>query len=191
MRKLVFTLLLTAILLTACNAQNLVANTRPFGTPIPTLPLATPVAAFQGSAPTTGACTIRAVDLIGAWVEAGSPETDAFDFTSVDGAACQGTFAGDVLPLFTQSNLWFRGAISCVACHGPDLNVSYAQLNLASAAELRAGSRRLGEVKDVLGDGKWEESKMYEVLVTTRFMPLGRPVDMPEKGPLVKAGTLK
>ncbi len=190
MKKLTLVVLILAALLSACNAQNLIANMSPYGTPIPTLIPATPVAAQSGSAAQSG-CSVRAVDLLAAWVSAGSPENDPFEFTDDNGARCQGFFAADVLPLFNQSNLWFKGALSCVTCHGPDLNISYAQLNLTTYADLRVGSRRLAESKDILGGGQWEASKLYEVLVTTRFMPLGRPVDMPEKGPLLKAGAPK
>lgn len=44
---------------------------------------------------------------------------------------------------------------------------------------------RLGN--DILGGGNWEQSKLYEVLIS-RSMPLGLPADSPAKGPTVQAG---
>jgi hypothetical protein len=63
-------------------------------------------------------------------------------------------------------------------------------LDVSSYAGVMAGSRRLAEAKPMVG-GEWEKTKLYEVMVTTRFMPLNRPADMPEKGPLVAAGKPK
>jgi hypothetical protein len=191
-RKLLITLIiLVGTLLASCNA----ANTRPFGTPIPTLipatmPAPVPVALTR----TDKVCTIHAVDLLAAWVTAGYPETNAFDFVGADGKACSGTFQADVAPLFDEPNLWYAGAISCASCHGPDLQVSYAKLNLADYPGIVAGSRRPDantNGDDILGGGVWESSKLYNVLVKMKFMPLGRPESMPEKGPLVEAGTPK
>src|SRR5262245_62010983 len=51
-------------------------------------------------------CQVHAVDLIGAWISAGHPETDAFPFTDLNGQSCQGTFA-DVKPLFVENSMWF------------------------------------------------------------------------------------
>ncbi len=186
-------LLVTAILfgfsLAACDQ----ANTKPFGTPVPTLAAAKLPASSGGvvQSPAAVRCSVRAIDLLGAWVSAGYPETDPFGFTGADGQTCQGTFGDDVQPLFTESNLWYEGAPSCAACHGPDVEKSYAQLNLRDYAGITAGSRQLATPTDILGGGTWEQSKLYEVLVTMRFMPWGRPADFPEKGPLVSAGMPK
>ncbi len=46
-----------------------------------------------------GECEVTAVDLIGAWVEAGAPEMDAFDFAALDESICSGTFDDDIQPL--------------------------------------------------------------------------------------------
>ncbi|MFZ6031063.1 MAG: hypothetical protein ACOYYS_25430 [Chloroflexota bacterium] len=191
MKKLILLLSLAiSLAVSACNATNLVANTSPFGTPIPTLAVATPPPFGGYERVRDGQCPIRAVDLLAAWANAGYPETDAFDFTAVDGTVCVGEFPTDVLPLFTESNLWYGGAVSCAACHGPDLDVSYAQLDVSSYEGLLAGSRRLAQATPMVG-GAWEETKLHEVLVVTKFMPLNRPPGMPEKGPLVTAGKPK
>jgi hypothetical protein len=194
MKKTLFLLLLTSVLtLSACNAQNLIANTQPFGTPMPRLAAVTPppvrVSAQKGPA---GACAVRAADLIGAWAKAGLPETDAFDFTAADGALCQGTFAADVLPLFNTPNLWYSGALSCVTCHGPDLSVSYAQLSLVTYQDILAGSRRASPDatgNSIFGDA-WEQSILSTQFLTLR-MPPGAPADASPAGPLVKAGKVK
>ena len=194
MKKLVVLLMCAVVLLSACNARNLIANTKPFGTPIPTLIPATLPAVSGGEAASGPKCAIRAVDLLGAWVSAGYPESDPFDFSGADGAACQGTFAEDVLVLFTRSNIWYTGAAACVTCHYQDLTKAQAQMSLVNYADVLAGSRRSSadaKGKDILGGGDWEKSKLYEVFVVTKLMPLGRPANMPEKGPLVKAGKPK
>lgn len=189
MKKL-FALMVVALLLAACNANNLLPNTRPFGTPIPTLFPATPpplkVDALQAA--TQEPCTLRAVTLIGAWVAAGKPE-GAFEFTAADGRACQGDFAADVLPLFTRPNVWYAGAPACTTCHGPDLAISYAQMNLGSHADILAGSRRASAQavgNDILGPD-WESALLHVQLQSLR-MPPGMPPDTSPDGPLVEAG---
>jgi hypothetical protein len=55
---------------------------------------------------------LNTVGLIGAWVEAGAPETKSFAY-----GGSQLTF-NDVLPVFTNPNIWFMGSApcSCSAC---------------------------------------------------------------------------
>ncbi|MBI4675904.1 MAG: hypothetical protein HY741_30045, partial [Chloroflexi bacterium] len=60
---------------------------------------------------------IEAVKLIGAWVDAGAPETGTFKFTGKDGKTYEATFADDVLPLFTTKDAWFKGSDACSTCH--------------------------------------------------------------------------
>lgn len=166
-------------------------------TPIPTLISATlpapPVAAQQASF-TQGACSIAALDLIGAWVEAGKPESESFDFTDIEGTACQASFHPDVLPLFTEPNVWFAGAIACRTCHGPDLETSAAQMDLSSYEGILAGSRRSSAAQSgesILNNvAGWEKSKLY-IQIFTRQMPIGRPSDSPQKGPIVNIGQLE
>ncbi|NOZ00169.1 MAG: hypothetical protein GXP40_13365 [Chloroflexi bacterium] len=164
-------------------------------TPIPTLiPATLPVAQpGEGGGAAQGAkCSVNGVDLIGAWVAAGSPEEDAFNFTDLNGAACQGTFSEDVKPLFTEANLWYPGALACSSCHGSDVEIASARLSLSSYAGIVAGSQRASaEAKgnDILGGGNWEEATLYDVLYTSRTMPMGRPADSPPEGPVVFAGS--
>ena len=76
-------------------------------TPIPTL---IPMVQAQGQMePGTkpgdfNKCQVAATDLIGAWVQAGHPEAEAFPFTDVTGKNCQATFA-DIQPLFTNAGM--------------------------------------------------------------------------------------
>jgi hypothetical protein len=112
---------------------------------------------------------VAAVDLIGAWVEAGSKEKETFQFTDVNGQTCESTF-DEVKPLFVEANLWSSGSVACVSCHSVDLAVSPAQLDLSSYEGILAGSRREeGSSKgtDILGGGDWKNSLLYEFLSTT------------------------
>ena len=139
-------------------------------TPIPTLqPAAMPVMNMDikseaGSDSST--CRAAAADLIGAWVSSNSPETDAFPFTDENGRKCEATYA-EVEPLFKEPNFWYAGSLSCVSCHSADMTISLAQLDLSSYAGIKAGSRRADDKSkgmDILGDGKWENSLLYEFL---------------------------
>lgn len=139
-------------------------------TPIPTLPPATMPAVDMGGSETAvslpDVCRVAAVNLVGAWVDAGASETDAFQFSDENGRACETTF-GDVKPLFIEANLWYSGSLSCVSCHSVDLTVSPAQLDLSSYAAILAGSRRTDAEStgvDILGAGNWTSSLLYEFL---------------------------
>lgn len=163
------------------------------GTPIPTLAAATlPAPDFSVESPTINRCRVAAVDLIGAWVSSSYPETDVFTFTDSDGLTCKGTFGEDVQPLFLESNVWYPGSLSCASCHNADLTVSSAQMDLTTYAGLLAGSRRTSanaKGNDVLGGGDWEASLLYDVLYVRKYMPLGRPPEVPAEGPVIFAGT--
>jgi len=138
-------------------------------TPIPTLPPATLPAMKTGeeivAAPER--CPVAAMDLIGAWVVAGSPESDRFLFTDVNGQSCESSFE-EIKPLFVEANFWYPGSLSCISCHSVDITISPAQLDLSSYAGIMAGSRRAdAETKkgdDILGEGKWESSLLYEYI---------------------------
>ncbi|MFQ5398472.1 MAG: hypothetical protein ACE5E7_02625, partial [Anaerolineae bacterium] len=85
----------------------------------------------RGGAAAGPSCAIHAVDLIGAWVDAGAPETAAFDYLAVDDEACSGTFDADILPLFTESNMWFDGSQACTGCHFANSENSYHEMDLS------------------------------------------------------------
>ena len=138
-------------------------------------------------------CAIRAVDLLGAWVTANVPENDPFPFTDTSGKPCLGTFNEDILPLLSQANLWYAGSPSCRTCHGPDVQISYARLDLSSYQGILAGSGRESADTpgdDILGGGNWETSELYDVL-TKGEMPPDRPADVNSLGPVVYAGNSK
>lgn len=161
-------------------------------TPVPTLAAATlPAPDFSVAAPTVKKCRVAAVNLIGAWVLAGYSESEPFIFIDADGLSCQATFPQDVQPLFLESNLWYPGSLACASCHQPDLTVASAKMNLSTYEGMLMGSRRVGQAKgnDIFGGGDWEASLLYDVLYVRKFMPLGRPPEVPAEGPLVFAGT--
>ena len=141
-------------------------------TPIPTMiPATLPAMEIASSASVDpDKCHVAGVDLVGAWVEAGSSKTEVFEFTDANGVSCEATFA-DVSPLFTQANLWYSGSLSCVSCHSVTLAVSPAQLDLSSYDGIIAGSRRADDAPkgtDILGGGKWTSSLLYQFLAETK-----------------------
>ncbi len=196
-------LFISFIFISSCGFSLTCSKAQPYvyRTPVPTLIPATMPAIERNRAQTAfNKCQIAAVDLIGAWVTAGYPENDKFTFTDVKGTPCEGSFKKDVQPLFLESSLWYPGALACSSCHQSDLKLAIKNMDLSSYAGIIAGSNRAnGEAKgtDILGGGDWESSLMYQMLYAPNgqstigrpIMPLGRPADVPEKGPLVYAGT--
>ncbi len=163
-------------------------------TPVPTLiPATLPAPSGQTSPSGHGQCRVAALDLIGAWVKAGHPETDAFTFQAVDQSTCHGTYAADVQPLFSEPNLWFNGSIACASCHGENVANSAARMSLTSYAAILSGAGRQDQNsagQNILDDGKgsWEKSQLY-TMIFSRQMPMGRPADSPTNGPVILAGT--
>jgi hypothetical protein len=163
-------------------------------TPIPTLIPATLPAAQSKEAPAaTGECQVTAADLLGAWVSAGYPEKDAFEFQDGKGGICQGTFEADVRPLFIEANIWYPGSLSCVTCHSADVSVATAQLDLTGYQGILAGSRRTSAAAkgaDILGGGDWSTSLLHQFLFLTRDMPPGHSSIPVDAEPVVYAGRL-
>ena len=161
-------------------------------TPIPTLPPATLPAADQSRQTGFDKCQVAAANLIGAWVDAGHPETTPFAFTDVDGGSCAGTYDADVRPLFTNSNLWYPGALACSSCHNPALLTTNAGFDLSTYEAMTMGSRRADEASqgtDIFGTGGWQDSILYDWLVLRKHNPLNRPPGLAAEGPVVFAGT--
>jgi hypothetical protein len=161
-------------------------------TPIPTLLPATLPAANLNRQTAFNKCQIAATDLVGAWVTAGYPEVEAFAFTDVNGAGCQATFAADVQPLFVNSNLWYAGALACSSCHNPALLTTNAGLDLTTYDGIVLGSQRpelSSTGNDILGDGAWESSVLYDWLYSQKHIPLARPPELAAAGPVIYAGT--
>lgn len=139
-------------------------------TPIPTLfPATLPaIQTGNGNIVISQQCHVAAVDFIGAWVEAGSPETEPFQFIDNNGQNCESAFQ-EIKPLFVEANFWYSGSLSCVSCHSADVTISPAQLDLSSYAGVMSGSRRAdveSKGTDILGGGKWNGSLLYKFLST-------------------------
>jgi hypothetical protein len=158
-------------------------------TPIPTL-IPAAHAENGGAEPGTtefNRCQVSATDLIGAWVTAGSQESDPFPFTDVSGNPCEGTFTEDVQQLFVENSLWFPGSLGCTSCHNAELTDRSGGLDLSSYQGILAGTNRAYEGAtgtDILGDGNWETSSLHEVLVVQGLVPEGHSPDAPPIGPV-------
>jgi len=161
-------------------------------TPIPSLiPATLPVPEQTKIVVSTPKCTVNASTILSAWVNAGSPEKDVFEFTDLYGATCEATYA-DVDILFRDGNLWYQGALACVTCHNKDLTSASARLDLSSYAGIVAGSRRTSpdaKGNDILGGGNWDKAKLNDVLFFSKQMPFWHPkAAITEAGPTILAG---
>jgi len=141
-----------------------------------------------------GECEVRAVNLIGAWVDAGASKDEPFEFTAADGETkCQGTFAEDILPLFTQENVWAPNTPACKSCHFAVDKNSAHELDLSSYEGIMTGADSLSNPDNpvkIVVPGDWKNSKLRSRLRDNR-MPPGMPFDVTEAnrdGPVVKAG---
>jgi hypothetical protein len=127
------------------------------------------------------ACYISATEMIGAWVTAGSPETEAFPFTDVNATPCEGTFASDIQHLFVENNFWYTGSLGCASCHSVELTDRSGGLDLSSYEGIMAGSNRSYEGAkgtDILGGDDWETSKLHDMLVVQGLVPAGHSPDV-------------
>ena len=140
----------------------------------------------------TAKCRASATDLIAGWVFTGYSESESFSFTDVNGQPCEGTFAGDIQPLFVENSLWYPGAIGCVSCHNGDLSDRSAGLDLTSYEAILKGTRRVaGSTSagtDILGGGDLEKSLLYEVLINQGLVPEGHSAESPADSLIVYAG---
>lgn len=156
------------------------ASPPPVGTPVPTLiPATLPAPVTDGEPNAFGKCEVRALDLLGAWVEAGSPEAEVFTFADVNGNPCEGTFSTDVAPLLGENNVWFPASLSCTSCHNSALTERSAGLDLTSYAGILAGSQRASadaaNGDNILGGGTWENSLLFLTLTQMDSIPDGHP----------------
>ncbi len=149
----------------------------------------------ESSAPVLGKgeCEVAAVDLIGAWVDAGASDTEAFTFTATDGSTCQGTFAEEILPFFTQSGMWFENSPACNSCHNGNTETSLHEMDLNTYEGIMKGADVLSSPPGapIIVPGDWHASKLRGRLRNNR-MPPGMPFDITEgnrNGPTVMAGT--
>lgn len=163
-------------------------------TPIPTLiPASLPIQGVARQVETRPECRVTARELLSTWVSGGYKETEFFRVKDINGNTCQATFA-DVMPLFNQPNLWYKGALACDACHNADISKAAANLDLSSYSGILAGTKRTppsGQGEDILGGGIWENSALNEVLFVYQLMPFGAPSGaVAPDGPILQAGTL-
>lgn len=148
-------------------------------TPVPTLIPATLPAPFTGGVPDAlDQCSVRAMDLLGAWVDAGYPESDPFPFTDLNGNPCEGSFNADIWPLLNESNLWFPASLSCTSCHNAAFKPNTGGLDLTSYAGILAGSQResaeVAKGSPILASS-WTASLLYQTLSLTENIPDGHP----------------
>ncbi len=175
----------------ACyRAQTLSAEPK---TPVPTLIPATRPAANPVATEAFPKCQVRALDLIGAWVEAGYSETEPFPFTDQNGVACQGTFQKDIFPLLNENHIWYPASLACTSCHNAALKKGTGGLDLSSYAGILAGSKRetpeQAQGIDILGGGNWKNSILYQSLTLTENIPDGHPLAGAAQALVIYAGT--
>lgn len=161
-------------------------------TPIPTLiPVEHKASQMESGSVEFTRCEVTATDLLGAWVDAGTPETEAFPFTDLNGQTCEGTFAADVQPLLVENNLWSARAIGCVSCHNTELTARSGGLDLTSYNAMLLGAGRAdasARGTDIFGGGSWEASSLYNVLANQGLVVSGHSADSPASNPALYAG---
>jgi mono/diheme cytochrome c family protein len=162
-------------------------------TPIPTLVPVEPVYVQASHIEVQADCMASASDLLQAWVSQGSQEEQPFQYNDRNGISCQAVYA-DIQPLFTQPNLWYQGALACVACHNSDLSAASAGLDLSSYAGISAGSERASpssQGQDILGGGNWSQSILNQQLFVNQLMPYQAPQGaLSTNGPVILAGSI-
>jgi len=161
-------------------------------TPIPTLiPVGQAQQQPEVSAEEFNKCQVGATDLIGAWVAAGHSETEAFPFTDLNGQECQATYE-DIQLLFRENSIWFPGSLGCTSCHNADLAERSAGLDLSTYEAISLGTRRVAEAispgTDIFGGGEWENSLLYEFLVTHGLTTQGHSPDVEPSNPILYVG---
>ena len=201
---LFLTILIGSVLIGACASGALptappTEPPPPTATIVPPTPTDNPEVLASNQTPGDAA---KAVDLIAAWVKASAPEPDSFEYTGSDGGTYQATFEVDVLPLFTQNNVWYEGSQACTGCHFANSANSYHEMDLSSYAGIMAGADVvsappgtpiLGQSAIGESDFNWDNSRMRTRLRNNR-MPPGITFDITEStrnGPLVLAGKKK
>jgi hypothetical protein len=125
---------------------------------------------------------VKAVDLLAAWVAAGAPESESFDYIGLDENTYQGTFEVDILPLFTENSIWFEGSQACTGCHFAVSETSYHELDLTTHEGILLGADSLSDPDDpeaIIEPGDWGASSLRARLRNNR-MPPGFPFDITE-----------
>lgn len=161
-------------------------------TPIPTLiPRNDAVIQMPAAEGEFNKCEVSAVELIGAWVSADSPETESFPFTDMHGQSCEGTYEADIQRLFVENSLWYSGAIGCVSCHNSDLTARSGGLDLTAYSAMQLGAGRAdasAKGNDILGGGAWEHSSLFTILTTQGMTSTGHSADVAPNDFILYAG---
>ncbi|MDZ7266498.1 MAG: hypothetical protein ONB48_03510 [candidate division KSB1 bacterium] len=135
----------------------------------------------------------NALSLIAAWVNAGAPDTATFTYFGVNTL----DFETDVLPLFTQHDIWFPGAQACGGCHFANSVHSAHEMDLTTYQGIRKGADPigeppgesiLGESAPFAGDFNWNKSELRHRLRDNRMPPPAWPFLLDESnrdGPLI------
>lgn len=138
---------------------------------------------------------LEAVKLIGAWVDAGAPEKEPFEFTGIDGKTYSGTFEADILPLFTKPDVWAPRTEACSECHHSVSKNSAHEMDLSSYKGILLGADSVSNPQNpakIIIPGDWNNSVLRERLRNNR-MPVGMLFDITEAnrdGPVLVAGNL-
>ncbi len=142
--------------------------------------VATACAGGSGDVSESSPGAIKAVDLMAAWVEAGAPN-GSFTYEDMSGNSANGTFDGDVLPLFTTDGVFGEDTASCTSCHFDNSEDSYHEMDLSSYAGMMKGADVNEQPPGVplfgqsMGVGKtdfdWGHSKMKERMRNNRMPP--------------------
>lgn len=161
-------------------------------TPIPTLiPAVHEVSQMESGGAEFTRCEVAAGDLIGAWVDVGTPETGAFPFTDLNGQTCEGTYAADIQPLFVENSLWSPRIIGCVSCHNSDLTARSGGLDLTSYDAMHLGAGRADASAggiDIFGGGDWESSSLFNILMNQGLVAAGHSAESPANNFVLYAG---
>ena len=151
-------------------------------TPIPTLiPVSHSEAETEMGMAEFNKCQVFAMDLIGAWMDADAPETDAFAFVDVSGQSCSGTYTDDIEPFFVENSIWRVGVIGCVSCHNLESDDANGGLDMVGYAAISKSG--------ILGNGSWEQSSLYEFL-NQGLVQEGHSTDVPASNPVIFAGVV-
>ncbi|MFQ5578147.1 MAG: hypothetical protein ACE5G8_14275, partial [Anaerolineae bacterium] len=134
---------------------------------------------------------VRAVDFVGAWVDAGAPNGD-FSFEDASGSSHTANFEANVLPLFTEADVWFSGSQACTDCHFAASEDSYHEMDLSTYEGILVGADVLSKPpgEEIIEPGDWHASGLRARLRNNR-MPPGWEFDLTESnrdGPTLVVG---
>ncbi|HEX6303899.1 MAG TPA: hypothetical protein VFZ76_06900, partial [Anaerolineales bacterium] len=139
----------------------------------PTAEVSEPEAETAGETAAAGDA-VKAVDLLAAWVDAGAPEGESFQYTGIDGNGYEATFEVDVLPLFTENGIWFEGSQACTGCHFDVSENSYHELDLNTHEGILLGADSLSDPDDpeeIITPGDWSASSLRARMRNNRMPP--------------------